>query len=258
MQVEHLAVEPNFLPEIGFVRRTDMRRNFGQLRYSARPIGFGSVRRMTTQASLNYTTNTQNRLDTREGVGRFETEFTNSDIASLLYTDSFERLVRPFTIAPGVVLPVGSYDFHTTRLGYTAGQQRRASGELVYEFGPFYNGDRQTISLNSGRIQVTPQVSIEPSLSVNWVDLVQGSFTAKVVRTRGTYTITPRMFVSGILQYNSAGHSFGSNLRFRWEYRPGSELFVVYTDDFDTDAKPNMESLRNRAFVVKFNRLFRL
>ena len=105
---------------------------------------------------------------------------------------------------------------------------------------------------------VVSQVSIEPSLSINWVDLVQGSFTAKVMRTRGTYTITPRMFVSGILQYNSAGNSFGSNVRFRWEYRPGSELFVVYTDDFDTDPRPNVEPLRNRAFVVKFNRLFRL
>ncbi len=258
VQLEHLAVEPNFLPEIGFVRRTDMRRNFGQLRYSARPAGLGSVRRMTTQASLNYTTNTQNRLDTRDGVGRFETEFTNSDVASVTYTDNFERLVRPFAIAPGVILPVGTYDFHTTRLGYTAGQQRRASGELVYEFGPFYNGDRQTIAINSGRIQVTPQVSLEPSFSINWVDLVQGSFTAKVVRTRATYTITPRMFVSGILQYNSAGTSFGSNVRFRWEYRPGSELFVVYTDDFDTDPRPNVGALRNRAFVVKFNRLFRL
>ncbi len=258
VQVEHLAVEPNFLPEIGFVRRTDMRRNHGLLRYSARPRGFYNVRRMTTQASLNYTTNTHNRLDTREGVGRFETELTNSDVASLTYTDSFERLVRPFAIAPGVVLPVGGYDFHTTRLGYLAGQQRPVSGELVYEFGPFYNGDRQTISLNSGRIQVTPQVSLEPSLSINWVDLVQGSFTAKVVRTRATYTITPRMFVSGILQYNSAGTSLGSNVRFRWEYRPGSELFVVYTDDFDTEPRPNAEALRNRAFVVKFNRLFRL
>jgi hypothetical protein len=258
VQVEHLAVEPNFLPEIGFVRRTDMRRNFGQLRYSARPTDLLNVRRLTTQASLNYTTNTQDRLDTREGVGKFETEFTNSDVASVTYTDSFERLVRPFAISPGVVLPVGTYDFQTTRFGYTAGQQRPVSGELVYEFGPFYNGDRQTISLNSGRIQVTPQVSLEPSFSINWVDLVQGSFTAKVGRTRATYTITPRMFVSGILQYNSAGNSFGSNVRFRWEYRPGSELFVVYTDDFDTEARPNVDSLRSRAFVVKFNRLFRL
>lgn len=258
VQAEHLAVEPNFLPEIGFVRRTDMRRNFGLLRYSARPQGVFNVRRMTAQASLNYTTNTQNRLDTREGVVRFETELTNSDVAGVTYTDSFERLVRPFAISPGVVLPVGPYDFHTTRLGYVAGQQRPVSGELVFEFGPFYNGDRRTISLNSGRIQVTPQVSLEPSLSINWVALVQGSFTAKVVRTRATYTITPRMFVSGILQYNSAGTSVGSNVRFRWEYRPGSELFVVYTDDFDTEPRPNLDSLRNRAFVVKFNRLFRL
>ena len=34
VQAERLVVEPNFLPEIGFVRRTDMRRNFGLLRYS--------------------------------------------------------------------------------------------------------------------------------------------------------------------------------------------------------------------------------
>jgi hypothetical protein len=48
-------------------------------------------------------------------------------------------------------------------------------------------------------------------------------------------------------------------VRFRWEYRPGSELFVVYTDDYNTEeARPDVTSLRNRAFVIKFNRLFRL
>ena len=42
------------------------------------------------------------------------------------------------------------------------------------------------------------------------------------------------MFASGLLQYNSTDNSFSSNLRFRWEYHPGSELFVVYTDERDT------------------------
>ena len=142
------------------------------------------------------------------------------------YTDNFERLVRPFAIAPTVTLPVGSYSFSTTRIGYVAGQQRRYSGEVVYEFGPFYNGDRKTVSLNTGRIQVTPQVSLEPSFSVDWVNLREGTFTAKVVRNRATYTLTPRIYVSGIVQYNSTNASVGSNLRFRWEYRPGSEIFV--------------------------------
>jgi hypothetical protein len=258
VQAERLVVEPNFLPEIGFVRRTDMRRNFGMLRYSPRPRRVPNLRKLTTQASVNYLTNNQDRLDTREASGRVEAEFTNSDLLSVVYTDSFERLVRPFAIATGVTLPVGSYDFHTTRVGYIAGQQRPYSGEVVYEFGTFYNGDRKTISMNTARLQVTPQVSLEPSFSINWVDLVQGSFTAKVARTRATYTITPRMFVSGIVQYNTAGASLGSNVRFRWEYRPGSELFVVYTDDFNTEElRPDVTSLRNRAFVIKLNRLFR-
>jgi hypothetical protein len=258
VQAERLVVEPNFLPEIGFVRRTDMRRNFALARYSPRPRGVPNLRRVTLQSSLNYVTNNEDRLDTRDANARFETEFTNSDLFSVAYTDNFERLVRPFSIAPGVNIPVGSYDFHTTRIGYVAGQQRPYSGELVFETGPFYNGDRTSIALNSGRLQVTPQISLEPSFSINWIELVQGSFTLKVARTRATYTITPRMFVSGIVQYSSAATSFGSNVRFRWEYRPGSELFVVYTDDFDTEARPLVSALRNRAFVVKFNRLFRL
>ncbi len=258
LQLDHLVVEPNFFPEAGFVRRTDMRRNFGLGRYSPRPTSIRHLRRLSGSGSINYLTNTHDRLDTRETVGSFQAELTNSDLASVTYTDSFERLVRQFAIATGVTLPVGGYDFHTTRIGYIAGQQRRVSGELVFERGSFYNGDRKSIAVNAARMQVTPQLSLEPSMSINFVDLVQGSFTAKVARTRATYTITPRMFVSGIVQYNSATTSVGSNLRFRWEYRPGSELFVVYTDDYDSDPRPNLEPLRNRAFVVKFNRLFRL
>ena len=42
------------------------------------------------------------------------------------------------------------------------------------------------------------------------------------------------MFASALLQYSSADRAFSSNLRFRWEYAPGSELFVVYTDERDT------------------------
>ena len=100
VQIERLVVEPNFLPEIGFLRRTDMRKNFGLLRYSPRPSGVPHLRKLTMQGSLNYITNNQNRLDTRELQGQFQAELTNSDVASVSYTDNFERLVRPFIVAP--------------------------------------------------------------------------------------------------------------------------------------------------------------
>ena len=47
-----------------------------------------------------------------------------------------------------------------------------------------------------------------------------------------------------------------TNVRYRWEYRLGSELFVVYTDERDT-AYRGYPGLKNRAFVVKINRLLR-
>ena len=108
-------------------------------------------------------------------------------------------------------------------------------------------------------MELTPQLSLEPRLSVNWVDLPEGRFTTRLVSSRASYTLTPRMFVSGLVQYNSSNDSLSTNLRLRWEYSQGSELFVVYNENRDTDPfTPNRFSeIRNRAFVVKVNRLFR-
>ena len=61
------------------------------------------------------------------------------------------------------------------------------------------------------------------------------------------------MFVGGLVQYDSDSHSFSSNLRFRWEYAPGSEFFAVYTDERSTGSGRS----RTRAFVLKINRLLR-
>ena len=94
-------------------------------------------------------------------------------------------------------------------------------------------------------------------MSYNRVDLPEGRFTTTLVTTRTTYTVTPLMFVSGLLQYNSSSHALSTNVRLRWEYQPGSELFVVYNEQRDTLAPTRLPALANRAFIVKINRLFR-
>ena len=78
----------------------------------------------------------------------------------------------------------------------------------------------------------------------------------KLIRARANYSFTPWMFVSGLFQYNSSNDSLSMNLRLRWEYFRGSELFVVYTDDRDTFGA-RFAALKNRALVVKINRLLR-
>ena len=65
------------------------------------------------------------------------------------------------------------------------------------------------------------------------------------------------MFFSNLLQYNSSRDVLSTNLRLRWECQPGSKLFVVYNDQRDTGLGRSFLMLENRAFIVKFTRLFR-
>ena len=116
-----------------------------------------------------------------------------------------------------------------------------------------YGGRFDYITDRAGVLEtrVTPQLSVEPSVVFNWVDLPQGGFTTQLLTKRTTYTVTPLMFVSALLQYNSSNDSLGANLRLRWEYQPGSELFVVYNEQRDTRIS-GYPALENRAFIIKY------
>ncbi len=255
-QVERLVVGDDFNPEIGFVRRDDMRRTFAQLRFSPRPRSIKAVRRFSWIGSMLYIENGARRLETRDGNGEFAIEFQNSDRFSVNYGTNYEFLPRPFRIAPGVTVPVGGYDFDSVRVGFTLGSQRKQSGNFSVEYGTFYSGHKTAIAVSRGRVNVTPQLSLEPTYSLNKVDLEEGSFTTHLLGSRVTYTMTPLMFASALVQYNSGSHLVTANVRLRWEYRPGSELFVVFNEERDTLA-PRFPALANRALIVKVNRLFR-
>ena len=71
--------------------------------------------------------------------------------------------------------------------------------------------------------------------------------------SRVTYTFTPRMFLSGLVQYNSNADTVSTNLRLHREYQPGSELFNVYTEDGDTEPlfPDRFSELRNRGRMIK-------
>ena len=258
LQAEHLLVGRNFNPEVGFLRRLDFRRTFVAGHYRPRPRGIEAIRQFTFGGSVDYIENGRRDLETRGIGGKFITEFENSDRITVDLLRSYELLVEPFQIASDVAIPIGGYEFQDVFLSYFMGQQRRVSGTAFVQQGTFFDGDLTGFGYRQGRIGLTPQMSIEPSVQINRINLPQGAFTATVATTRATYTFTSRMFLSALVQYNSAVEQMGTNVRFRWEYTPGSELFVVYNDQRDTTLRPGrLPMLENRAFIVKFTRLLR-
>ena len=255
-QLDHLLVGDNFNPEVGFLRRDDFRRTFATAQYSPRPRSIRAVRQFTVGGSLDYIENGAGQVESRIAQLRFNTEFENSDQFGIDVQDNYELLVRPFRIASDVTIQTGAYAFQDVFASYSVGPTRRFSGTFSIQRGEFFSGDITAYGYRRGRIEITPQFSVEPGISVNRITLPDAVFTATLATSRLTYTLTPRMFVGGLVQYNSSTDSLSANLRLRWEYQPGSELFVVYNDQRDTSLR-GTPLLENRAFIVKFTRLFR-
>ncbi|MEZ5288250.1 MAG: DUF5916 domain-containing protein [Vicinamibacterales bacterium] len=255
-RVDYLDVGTNYYPEIGFVQRRGFGRTFASGRFSPRMRSSRVVRRYLFEGAAEYVVNRSHDIESSSRTAHFLTEFQNSDQFTFDVSADYELLLRPFTVSPGVSIAPGEYPFNSVSTSYAFGQQRRASGTIALRAGEFYDGHLTSLTLSGARVALTKQFSAEPSLTVNRGRLPAGNFTNTLFRTRVDYAFTPLRFLSALVQYNSSDHTFSSNFRFRWEYRPGSEVFVVYTDERDTTTV-GYPGLRNRAFVVKVNRLFR-
>ena len=169
-------------PEIGFVRRDNMRRNYGLFKFTPR-ISSPSIRKLSYGASLAYVTGGDGLLETREQNGEFGIDFLNNDKLYVSVSNLFDLLRRPFAIGPGVTLPSGGYAYRNVKVNYNMSQGHAVGANITFDRGSFYNGDKTSLSIARGRVRVSSRMSAEPTYSVNRVSLDQGRFTT--VRLRG-------------------------------------------------------------------------
>jgi hypothetical protein len=118
-------------------------------------------------------------------------------------------------------------------------------------YGGYYeDGTRLNITTDLG-YRIQPFVSIAISMSYNDIRMPApwNRTTLWLVGPRVDITFTNTLFFTAFLQYNEQQKNVNLNTRFQWRYRPASDLFIVYTDNYYT----NPLLVRNRALVIKFN-----
>jgi hypothetical protein len=67
-----------------------------------------------------------------------------------------------------------------------------------------------------------------------------------LVGPRLDVTMTNKLFFTAFAQYNEQMDNFNLNTRFQWRYRPASDFFIVYTDNYFPGGLA-----RNRSLVIK-------
>ena len=255
LEAERMKVGEAFNPEVGYVPRPDITRSDLVARFSPRIRSVRSLRKLEWNAEVERFVNGRRQLETRVASGTFRIEFNSSDVLTTTYRNDYEFVTAPFRVSGGPLLPVGIYEFNEGVLQFNAGAQRAVSGRFTLTAGEFYSGQRRQFEYN-GRVKVSSQLAFEPRVLASHITLAEGAFTTKLLGARTTYTVTPRMFVSGLVQYNSSLNTLESNIRWRWEYQPGSDIYIVYTDGRDTFG-PRSAVLMNRGVAIKATRLLR-
>lgn len=255
LDADYLKVGNEFNPEVGFVARRGFRRQFLLARFTPRPKLPG-IRRLFWDASLDSIEGAAlGELQTRTAGVTFRVDLQSGDILTAHLESKEDRPDTAFRLAGGLTVQPGIYQYEQGTLSYQMGSQRKLTGTLSATTGDFYGGEQDAVSYN-GRVELTKQLAVEPRAALTWLDLPQGSVVTQLFSARTTYAMSPRMFVAAFLQYNSTANVFDLNTRFRWEYRPGSDFYLVYTEGRDT-AVGGFPALSNRQLAAKFTRLFR-
>ncbi|HLG01569.1 MAG TPA: DUF5916 domain-containing protein, partial [Acidimicrobiia bacterium] len=150
--------------------------------------------------------------------------FRSGDRVEVNANPTGERLVAPFEIARGVVIPPGSYHWRRYRLEGGTAQKRRLYTQFTWWFGDFYNGDLDQLQW-TGSWNPTPLFTVEFTAERNLGRLASGRFTQTLVGNRLRINVSSDLSVASYVQYDTDSDSIGVNTRLRWTFRPVADLF---------------------------------
>lgn len=251
LSAEYNLVQPNFNPEVGFLRRTNMSQYSGEAAWNPLLRGSAAIRNLKFGTSVDYFSDGDGQMETRAQEATTGIQFENGASVNYTVTDTFDRLTTPFAIRSGVVIPLGDYQYlrQTATAGTANNRRIVVSGNASW--GEFWDGTNESIG---GTIEVRPSfhLNIDLSYSRNHVTLPAGEFTTQLVGARVIYGFSPRAFFNAFVQYNADTRQVSSNLRFSFTHHPLSDIYVVYNDRRDTTGGQLIE----RALIVKVTNLF--
>ena len=252
-ELEHVNIQEEFDPPMGFVSRRNSKRTFTEAAYKPRP-GIRRIRQFEFAASLEYLTNQQGELETRANEVEFQTDFESGDALSLQFSRNFERLVEPFRIRGGAgTIPVGDYpSLDSFSVMFRPYRGRAVSGNIRFEVGDFFSG-KQTRFGVSPQIKVTQNLSIDPDYEWNRISLPGiPSFSTQEFNGAVNYAFSRKWLTRTTVLVNSQDSQYGLNFRLNYIFRPGDDLFVVYneTRNYGSQSQP-LSRLQNRALILK-------
>jgi len=214
----------DFTPALGFVNRSAIRQYVATLthltRYRQRYLNtleFGG--------NVEFVANLHNAVESRTNDVLVRARSRAGEQITVRLVNSFENVPAPFLLPRNVPVRVGSYNWTNVNVGVRTFNGRLLTLQADVTCCHFYDGDAVATQLN---LIYRPSTHFEINLGhqANAIDLPTGAVDIHLATADAVVNFTPVMQTALQAQYDNISENFAFSARYRWEYRPGNELFV--------------------------------
>lgn len=248
--------ESNFNPALGFVNRTGVENTVAEMKYTHR-FASGVWQTYEFQLEGKY----YDLIDGGMQSKQFSVEpyrLTNQTGDVFFWRTNFftEVLQTPFHIAPGVVIPSGSYSYKDHGIEFRTAGFREWSTNFTYIWGPFYTGE---LDRYFGSVTWKPSANFRANIGydLRYVNLPEGKFTTRMTNVEIDYIFSPDLSLVNLIQYDNISETVGVNMRLQWVPQEGQEFFFVINQLMEDYDKDNNFHSAYTDLTVKFSYTFR-
>lgn len=252
-QGSHLFIGTDAEARMGFITRTDLRSTSARAQINPRPDWLG-LRRIGIFSTGSYLTNAAGALRDWEIRSGFSPNWDTGDNFVLSYTRSFSRLDEGFALTDDVFVPADDYDMWEVGGFVQTSTNRPVALNVNYSYQRFFDGTLWQLG-GDAQVRAGSHLSFTLGFSHDNVDIPFGAFDANIGSLRLTYAASTKVITNALFQYNSLDRVISTNIRFNFIHRPGSDLFVVFTEERGTPA--SVWDFENRGMVAKLTYLTR-
>jgi Domain of unknown function (DUF5916) len=255
-QYSLLSIGDNFKDDIGFIKRTGIRKHFVDFGIRKRPEWWRKygIRELHPHTRYNIYTDQSNQKVSHTNHVAMATFFERGGYLEAQWNPRFEWITTPFRVRPDQSFPVGTYHWNEYAVELETDHSRKLSASALITGGGFWSGTQRSAKLG---VVYRPSyhLTFDTALQRNDISLPapMHDFTTNLITSRVGYAFNTRTFLDTLLQYNTDLKQFSANVRFDLIHRPLSDLFIVYNEQQLTDAPVPVSS--GRGLIVKYTHM---
>ncbi|HRH51536.1 MAG TPA: DUF5916 domain-containing protein [Panacibacter sp.] len=253
----------NYYTDMGYVQRIE---NYDAVRDTTIRVGFnhiydhaelklfptkGNILRHTIFLENFIVLNPDNSFNERDHTLDYQI-ITKRNASFEVTVESDEvNLLYPVAFTDGVPLPAANYHYTQFSGVYNSDSRKQFSYNLTATEGGFYNGKLHTFG-GGIILRQRPHLNIALQAEYDLIDLPgeYGNSELLLISPKIEVNFTTLISWTTFLQYNTQQNNFNINSRFQYRFKPMSDLYLVYTDNYFTT--PLLQN-KNRAIVFKLN-----